>query len=127
MLITAPSAGGVRAASCSPLNPLHDVPTMPTLPVAPGLRGEPRDDLETVQLLLLGVLVLDDPAGVAGAADVDADAAVAVAGEPAHLLVVARLRPVAQPVGQVFEDRRHAAGALRQPEPRRQTACRRRA
>ena len=30
--MTAPSAGGVRAASWSPLNPLHDVPTMPTCP-----------------------------------------------------------------------------------------------
>ena len=30
---------------------------MPTAPVAPRLRGDPRDDLEAVELLLLGVLV----------------------------------------------------------------------
>ena len=77
--------------------------------VAPGLRGDPRDDLEAVEQLLLGVLVLDDPARVAGAADVDADRGVAMTREPAHLLVVARLGAVAQAVGQVLEDRRHAS------------------
>ena len=93
------------------------------VPVAPGLLGQPGDHLEPVQLLLLGVFVLDDPVRVARAANVDAGAAVAVPGEPGHLLVVAGLRPVAQPVGQVLEDRRHASGALGQPEPRRQTGA----
>ena len=52
-------------------------------------------------------------------------AGVAVAGEPAHLLVVAGLRAVAQPVGQVLEDRRHGPGALGQPQRARPGACRR--
>ena len=117
-MTTAPSAGGVLAASCKPLKPLHDVPTMPTLPSHHGCSASQAMTSRPSSQLLLGVLVLDDPAGIPGPADVDAGTGVAVGREPAHLLMVPRLRPVAQPVGQVLEDRRHAAGALGQPQPR---------
>ena len=54
---------------------------MPTLAAAPGLGRDPGDDLERVVLLLLAVLVGQQAVGVARAADVDAHAGIAVAGE----------------------------------------------
>ena len=68
---------------------------------------------------------LQIPSGVAGAADVDAHAGVAVAGEPAHLLVVAGLRAVAQAVGQVLEDAGHAARCPAAATGGQRGACRR--
>ena len=47
---------------------------------APGLRRDPRDQLLAVVELLRRVLVVHQPVGIAGAAHVDAEARVAVAG-----------------------------------------------
>ena len=55
------------------------------------------------------VLVQDDPVRVAGAADVDAHARIAVAGEVPHLLVVADRDAVVPAVREVAEDGRHRA------------------
>ena len=71
---------------------------------APRLRGDPCDRVAAVDRLLLGVLVRTEAARFAGATDVDADARVALAGKPAHLLLVARDRAVGQSVGAVFDD-----------------------
>src|SRR5258708_37755389 len=46
---------------------------------APALPGKPGDDLETVVLLLLQVLVVEEPIGLAAAAHVDAHTGIAVA------------------------------------------------
>ncbi len=111
---------GVRAASWSPLKPLHDVPTMPTLPSHHGCAAIQAITSRPSSCSCSEYSSSHRSARVAGAADVDAHRRVAVPGEPAHLLVVARLGAVAQPVGQVLEDRRLRAGVDRQPHARGQ-------
>ena len=95
---------------------------MPDRAAAPRLRGEPGDDLERVVLLLRQVLVVEDPVRVAAAAQVDAHAGVAVAGEVRVVVGVARGERVALAVGQVLEDRRHRVllGVCGSQMPRRQ-------
>ena len=89
---------------------------------APRLLGQPRDDVDGVLLLLGQVLVLDDPVGVAGAAQVDPHARVPVAGEVGVVVGVAAGEGVALAVGQVLEDGRDgiALGVLGQPDARGQ-------
>ena len=87
---------------------------------APRLLREPRDDLDRVLLLSRQVLVLDDPVGVAAAAQVDAHARVPVAGEVGVVVGVAARERVALAIGQVLEDGRHriALGVLGEPDAR---------
>ena len=76
------------------------------------------DHLERVILLLLGVLIEQQPFGIAIAAHVDADRGIAMAGEIGMGEGVAHDGAVALAVGQVFEDRRHRLllCVLRQPQ-----------
>ncbi len=69
----------------------------------------------------------DDPVGVARSADVDPHARVAVAGEVAHLLVVADRGAVVLAVREVAEHGRNGAGADRAARASRRAAFRRRA
>ena len=89
---------------------------------APRLAGEPADHLDAVLLLARQVLVLEDPLGVARAAQVDPDRRVAVAGEVGVDPRVADGRRVVLAVRDVLEDRRHRIllGVLGQPDPRRE-------
>ena len=91
---------------------------MPTRPVHQGWRGDPGDHFERVVLLLLQILVEQEAVGFAGAAHIDAQAGVAVAGEVGVDDGVAVGGAVALAVGQVFEDRRHRVGlgVVRQPD-----------
>ena len=84
---------------------------------APGLRGDPGEHLADVGVLLGGVLVEHHAVGVAGAAQVDAQAGVAVAGPPAVELPVA-VAVVGETVGVGLEDRRHrlALGVVGKPD-----------
>ncbi len=86
---------------------------------APGLLGKPREYLEGVELLLARVLVGDQPVGVAGAADIDANGRVAVLGEVGVARRVGVGGLVVLAVRQVLEDRRHrrSGGVFRQPDP----------
>ena len=87
---------------------------------APRLGGEPLDHLDRVVVLGLGVFVADQPLGIAGAADVDAHARIAVAREIVMHRLVAAAHQVALAIGQVFEERRHwrPLRIRRQPDPR---------
>ncbi len=89
---------------------------------APRLCGEPGDHLDPVVELLLQVLALEDPLGIARAPQVDAHA-----GEPASREVrvhpcVARGGRVVLAVGDVLEDRRNriGLGVLGEPQSRRE-------
>ena len=115
--MTAFSAGGRRAATCSPLKPPQDLPIIPTLPRAPGLGRDPGDHLERVVLLLPQILVEQHPFGFAAAAHVDADRGVAVAGEIGVHRLVARGGAVALAVGDVLQDRRHGIGVRSHRQP----------
>ena len=75
------SSGGRRAATCRLLNPPQEMPIMPIGAGAPWLRGDPGSTSSASSLLLRLVLVGEHALGVAAAADVDAHAGVAVAGE----------------------------------------------
>ena len=88
---------------------------------APGLGRDPRDQGLAVVELLRRVLVVHQPVGVAGAAHVDAEARVPVAGEVAVHRVVAGAGRVALAVRQVRQDRRHRAvlRPFREPQARR--------
>ena len=80
---------------------------MPTLPVHQGCCSSQVEHVLGVVLLLRQVLVAQDALGVAAAAHVDADAAIAVAGEVAVARVVGGERGVVLAVRDVLEDRRH--------------------
>src|ERR1700685_3661897 len=75
--------------------------------VRPRLAGEPRNYLQTVSLLLFGILAIGRNS-LAGAesADIDARADVTAASEVSEDSVVARGHCVIFSVGMVFEDRR---------------------
>ena len=64
------SAGGRRAATCSPLKPPQEMPIMPHAG-APGLRAEPVDDLEASSCSRL-TYSSSRPSESPRAADVDA-------------------------------------------------------
>ena len=78
------------------------------LPVAPRLRGYPLQHFQAVLLVLLDREHALLPVGVARAADVYAQAGVAMAGEVAVMHRVARRVDVALAVRQQLDDRRHA-------------------
>ena len=82
------------------------------------LRRDPAENLEAVESLLWVVLVEEDPLGVAGAADVDADCGVPVAGEPRVSHGVVDRSCIVLAVGEVLEDRGggRGVGALRHPD-----------
>ena len=92
---------------------------------APGLLREPRDHLERVLVLLLRVLVEQDPVGLAGPPHVHPHGRVAVAGDVRLPLSVAYGRAVVLAVREVLEDRRHGIvlGVLGKPDPRREPAA----
>src|SRR5262249_47537142 len=71
---------------------------------APGLRGQPRDHLDAIVLLLLCVLVEQQATRFAATTKVDANAGVAVAGEIRMRLRVALVGPVALAVREIFQD-----------------------
>ena len=100
---------------------------MPTLPRAPRLRGEPVDDGDAVGELRRVVLVARHALGVAVAAHVHPHRGVPVARVPGVALAVARRRPVAEPVGQVLQQRRHRLLGHRPPDPGVQLGAVRRA
>ena len=74
---------------------------------APGLPGDPGDHLLAVIELLLCVLVAHDAETVTGAGKVDAQAGIAVAGEPCVLRLVSRTCHVALAIGKVLEECGH--------------------
>ena len=88
---------------------------------APGLRRDPRDQLLAVVELLRRVLVVHQPVGIAGAAHVDAEARVAVAGEVAVHRIVGGPRRIPLAVRQVRQERRDRVRVrlLREPQARR--------
>ena len=104
------SAGGLRAAACSAANPPHETPIMPTAPVHHGCAASQPITASTSSCSCDGVLVVDQPVGVAAAAQVEPHAGVAVAGEVGVLGGVARGRAVALAVGHGLEDRGHGIG-----------------
>ena len=63
--MTAFSAGGRRAATCSPLKPPHEMPNMPTAPVHQGCAASHAITSTRVELLLRQVLAEQQPLGVA--------------------------------------------------------------
>ena len=121
------NAGGCRAASWRLEKPPHEYAGHADGAVAPGLRGDPGDRLDAVELLALRVLVLDDPVGIAGPSDVDAHARIAVAGEIPHLLVVADRGTVVLAVREVAEDGRHGTRRRRAARASLRAGSRRRA
>ena len=79
----------------------------PDRAVAPGLRRQPGDHLHAVVLFLLGVLVEQQARRFAAAANVDANAGVAVTGQIGMGQRVPLVGAVALAVGQIFQDRRN--------------------
>ena len=69
-----PARGDLQPVEAAPGDSNH-----PDLAVAPCLRREPGDGLDGVVLLLLGIFVVDHPLGIAAAADVEAQARIAMA------------------------------------------------
>ncbi len=111
--------------SCRHLQPVETAPGNShhaDRAVAPALCREPGDHLEAVVLLLLQILILEQPVGLAAAAHVDAHSGIAVPGEIRVGEGVALGRAVALAVGQEFEDRgdRPRLGILGKEDPRRQ-------
>ena len=101
---------------------LQTVETAPTdadhrnLPVAPVLTRQPVDGGDTVVLFLRGIFVVDHAFAVAGAANVEPEAGIAVAGKVTMHLFIARAGAIAFAVGQIFKDQRHGPRALWQPQ-----------
>src|SRR6266702_2353603 len=89
---------------------------------APRLRGQPRDHLDAIVLLLLCVLVEQQATRLAATSDIDANAGVAVAGQIRMRLRVALVSPVALAIGKILQDRgnRVLFGIVRQPDAGRQ-------
>jgi hypothetical protein len=89
---------------------------------APGLLREPGDRLDRVVLFLLQIFVEHHPFGIAGAADIEPHAGIAVGRDIGMRVVVPVARAVAPAIGDIFEDRRHglALGILRHPDARRE-------
>src|ERR1700730_18521113 len=89
------------------------------LAVAPGLARDPGDRRAGVLLFERQIFVVEQTLAVTGPAHVDADGGIAMAGEPAMHLLVARTGAITLAVGDIFEDRRHRTdlGILGQPEP----------
>ena len=106
--------GRLHAREPAPADPGH-----PDLARAPRLLGEPRDHGLDVPLLLLRVLVSEDPVGVAAPAQVEPQAAEAVAGQVGVLRLVADRGAVALAVRDGLEDRGHRVGlgVLGPPQP----------
>jgi hypothetical protein len=107
----------LQAVEAAPGDPEHPGPA-----VAPRLTGEPGEHGDAVVLLLLEILVEEDALRVAAAAQVDADAGIAVAGEIRVPRRVADRSAVVLPVRDVLEQGRHRLGLrrLREPDLRRQ-------
>jgi hypothetical protein len=85
---------------------------------APGLRRQPRYDLHAIGQLLLRVLVQQQARGLAAAANVDANAGVAVAGKVGMSQRIPFVCTVALTVWQIFQycGHRVAFGVVRQPD-----------
>jgi hypothetical protein len=75
--------------------------------VAPALARDPCNRLHRIVLLLLQVFVVNHALRVAGAADIQADAGIAVPGQPRMDLLITLARAVPAPIGGVFEYRRY--------------------
>ena len=108
-----------RGLARGDLQPVEATPTDADhrhLPVAPVLPRQPVDGIDTVKLFLNAVFVGDGAFAVAGAANVQPQAGIAVPGKIAVHLFVARAGAVALAVGQVFQDQRHLSSTFRQPE-----------
>jgi hypothetical protein len=89
------------------------------LAVAPVLAGDPRDGVAAVELFLNRVFVVDQAFAVAGAANVEADRGIAMAGQIVVQTLVARSGAITLAVGEIFENGGHRACALGEPAARR--------
>src|SRR5262245_64994464 len=86
-----------RRAACRNLKSIKAAPGdshHPDDAAAPGLRGQPRDHLHAIVLLLLCVLVEQQATRLAAASNVDAKAGVAVAGKIRMRLSVLVVSPI---------------------------------
>ena len=101
------SAGGRCIATWSELKPPQEMPIIPTLPLHQGCCRDPGDRRDQVGLLRRRVFVVGQALGIAGAAQVDPQARIAVAGEIGIHLLVAALQPIALAIRQAVDDRRH--------------------
>ena len=104
--------GDLEAVEPAPADAIHR-----HLAVAPVLRGCPCNRIDAIQLFLHRVFVVQQAFAVAGAANIQPQAGIAVPGQIAVHFFVARPRPVALAVGQVFQDHRHLARAFGPPKP----------
>ena len=107
------AGGDLQAVEAAPRDADHR-----HLPVAPILGGDPGDGVAAVDLLTLGVFVVDQAFAVAGAANVEADRGIAVAGEVMVHGLVARPGAVTLAIGEIFENGGHRPGSLREPSAR---------
>ncbi len=87
--------------------------------IRPSLPRKPRNHLDRIVLLLLQVLIDQEPVRLAGAADVHAREREPIGNEGARPLVVAAALQIALAVRNVFEDDRYrrAVGAQGNPLP----------
>src|SRR3984885_3791834 len=86
--------------------------------IAPRLCRQPSDELHAIVLFLLGVLVEQQARRFTAAANVDADAGVAVTGEIGMSERIAFVSPVALAIREILQDCRNRIlfGILRQPD-----------
>ena len=108
-----PARGDLQAVEAAPGDADHADRTG-----APGLRGDPGQHLQRVVLLLLQILALEHAFGIAGAANVDAHAGIAVPGEIGMVQRIALRSAVALAIRQIFQDGRDRFRfrVLRQPD-----------
>ena len=113
------SAGGRRAATCSALNPPHEMPIMPTAPLHQGCAASQAMTSSASSCSCSAYSSNSRPLGFAAAADVDAHARIAVAGQVGMGQRVALMGAVALAVWQILQDRgnRISLGVVRQPYP----------
>lgn len=76
----------------------------PDVAVAVGMGGDLLDHLYAVHELLVGVLVGEDPLGVARALQIDPEGQVLVVGEPGMHLAIRGHRPVPAPIREELDD-----------------------
>src|SRR5262249_24154418 len=108
-----PTCRNLKRIQAAPRNSHH-----PDNAAAPGLRGQPRNHLQAIVLLLLCLLVEQQAIRVAATSDIDANARVAVAGQIRMSQRVPLVSPVALAVREILQDRRNRVrfGIVRQPD-----------
>ncbi len=117
-----------RGLQCRHLQAVEPAPAdahHPHGPGAPILRCDPPNHLDRIRQFLRGIFILHHAFAVAIAANINAQAGIAVRREIRVCQRIPRAGAVALAVGQVFQDRRNRgrAGILGHPDPRRQPAA----